>query len=44
MKKIKIYLCDFTHKTVVLVSDTMPINIGFIGSYAKKLFKNDKSS
>jgi len=36
MKPLKIYLCDLTHDTVVLVSDTIPINIGFIGSYAKQ--------
>ena len=40
MNIIKIYLCDFTHNTIVLVSDTMPINIGFIASYAKGIFKN----
>ncbi len=38
MKPIKVYLCDLTHETVILVSDTIPINIGYIGSYAKKLF------
>ena len=36
MKPLKIYLCDLTHDTIVLVSDTIPINIGFIGSYAKQ--------
>lgn len=33
---LKIYLCDLTHDTVVLVSDTIPINVGYIGSYARK--------
>lgn len=36
MKKINIYLCDLTYDTIILVSDTIPINIGFIGSYLKK--------
>ena len=35
-KKLKVYLCDLTYDTIVLVSDTIPINIGFIGSYIKK--------
>jgi len=38
MKSVKVYLCDLTHETVILVSDTIPINIGYIGSYAKKLY------
>lgn len=35
---LRVYLCDLTHDTIILVSDTIPINIGFIGSYAKKIF------
>ena len=38
MKKLKIFLCDLTYDTIILVSDTIPINIGFIGSYLKKNF------
>jgi len=34
-------MCDLTHDTLVLVSDTIPINIGFIGAYAKKIFGDD---
>ena len=34
-KKLKVYLCDLTYDTIILVSDTIPINIGFIGSYLK---------
>lgn len=34
---LKIYMADLTHDTVVLVSDTIPINIGFIGAYARKI-------
>lgn len=34
-KPLKIYLCDLTYDTIILVSDTIPINIGFIGSYIK---------
>ena len=39
MKKrpLRIFLCDLTHDTVVLVSDTIPVNIGFIGAFAKKV-------
>ena len=41
LKPLKIQMCDLTHETIVLVSDTIPINIGFVGSYAKKLFGDD---
>ena len=37
MKPLKIFLCDLTHETVILVSDTIPLNIGYIGAYAKKM-------
>ena len=40
-KKLKVYLCDLTYDTIILVSDTIPINIGFVGSYIKKQFGND---
>ena len=40
MAPLKVYLCDLTHETVILVSDTIPINIGYIGSYAKKIHGN----
>ena len=38
---LKIYMGDLTHDTVILVSDTIPINIGYIGSYAKKMYGDD---
>lgn len=38
MNPLKIYLADLTHDTIILVSDTVPINVGFVGSYTKKLF------
>jgi len=41
MKPLKIYLADLTHDTIILVSDTIPINIGFIASYAKKIFADE---
>ncbi len=41
MAPLRIYLCDLTHDTIVLVSDTIPINIGFIGSYARSVFGDD---
>ena len=40
MTPLRVYMCDLTHDTVVLVSDTIPINIGFIGSYAKKVHED----
>jgi len=36
--KLKIYLCDITYDTIIHVSDTIPINIGYVGSYIKKIF------
>lgn len=36
-KPLKIYLCDPTHDTIILVSDTIPINIGFVGAYIQKI-------
>ena len=38
MRKLKLYIADLTHDTILLVSDTIPINIGFIASFAKKRF------
>ena len=40
MKKLNIYLGDLTYDTIILVSDTIPINIGFVGSYLIKKFGN----
>ena len=37
-KVLNIYLCDLTHDTILLVSDTIPINIGYVASFAKKQF------
>ena len=34
-------MADVTHDTILLVTDTIPINIGLLGSYAKALFGND---
>ena len=39
-KKTKIYLCDLTYDTIVLVTDTIPINVGYIGSYLDKNLKD----
>ena len=39
--KLKVYLGDLTHDTVVLVSDTIPINIGFVATYLKKSLGDD---
>ena len=38
VKKARIFLCDLTYDTIILVSDTIPINIGFVGSYLRKQF------
>ena len=38
---LRVFLCDLTHDSTVLVSDTIPINIGFIAAYAKKAFGDD---
>jgi len=35
---MKIYLCDFVHDYIGTGSYTFPLNIGYIGSYAKKVF------
>ena len=40
-KPLNIFFCDLTYDTIILVSDTIPINIGFIASYAKKIFENE---
>ena len=37
---LKVFLCDLTHNTIILASDTIPINIGFIGSYIKECHGN----
>ena len=39
-KKIKIYLCDLTYDTIVLVTDTIPINVGYIAAYLDKNLKD----
>ncbi len=35
-KALKLLFADLTYDTIVLVSDTMPINIGFIAAYSIK--------
>ena len=40
MTSLRVYLCDLTHETVILVSDTIPINLGYVGAYAKKIHGN----
>jgi len=42
-KPLKVFFCDLTYDTIILVSDTIPINIGFIGSYAKSIFNENIS-
>lgn len=38
--RLRVYLCDLTHDSILLVSDTIPVNIGFIGAYARKVHAN----
>ena len=38
--KLRIYIGDITYDTIILVSDTIPINIGFVASYMKKIFED----
>lgn len=37
MAPLKIFMADLTHDTIVLVSDTIPINIGMIAAYTRKV-------
>ncbi|MEE2753539.1 MAG: radical SAM protein [Candidatus Latescibacterota bacterium] len=41
MNPLQVYLCDLTHDDVALVIDTIPINIGNISAYAKKVHGRD---
>ena len=43
MKPLKIYLADLTYDTIIISTESMPLNIGFIASYSLKKFKNDIS-
>lgn len=38
MEKLTIYLGDLTHDTIGLATETFPLNIGYVASYANKLF------
>ena len=41
MNPLKIYLADLTYDTVTISAESMPLNIGFVGAYCKKLFGNN---
>ena len=41
MSPMKIYMADVSHDTILLVTDTFPINIGLVGSYARKIHGDD---
>jgi len=41
MKKLKIFLGDLTYNTIVVSTESLPINIGFIASYCLKKFGNN---
>ncbi|MBM3302205.1 MAG: cobalamin-dependent protein, partial [Deltaproteobacteria bacterium] len=36
--KVRIFLADLTHTEVCIVSETIPLNVGMIASYAKQEF------
>ena len=40
-RPLNVFFCDLTYDTIILVSDTIPINVGFIASYAKKIFHKE---
>ena len=40
LKPLKIYLGDLTYNTIVVSTESLPINIGFIASYCIKRFGN----
>ena len=40
-KPLRIFLGDLTYDTIVLSTDSMPTNIGYIAAYSKKKFGND---
>ena len=37
-KPLKIYLADLTYDTVTLASEAMPLNVGYVAAYCKKIF------
>jgi radical SAM superfamily enzyme YgiQ (UPF0313 family) len=41
MKKIKVYLADLVHNYLGGGSYMFPLNVGFVASYARKVFGND---
>ena len=41
MVKLKIYLGDLTYNTIVVSTEALPINIGYIASYCKKRFGSE---
>lgn len=38
MKKIKVFLADLTHSDICIATEYVPLNIGFIASFAQKKF------
>ena len=40
-KPLRIFLGDLTYDTIVLSTDSMPTNIGYIAAYSKKKFGSD---
>lgn len=40
-KKMDIVLCDLFHNYIGMGTYTFPLNIGYVGAYAKKFFKQD---
>ena len=40
LKPLKIYLGDLTYNTIIVSTESLPINIGYIASYCNKRFEN----
>ncbi|HIJ98830.1 TPA: radical SAM protein [archaeon] len=40
MEKLKVFIGDLTHTTTVISSDVIPINIGYLAEYARKILGN----
>ena len=38
MKTVKIYLCDLTHTGNKIANESIPLGIGYVAAYAKKIF------
>jgi radical SAM superfamily enzyme YgiQ (UPF0313 family) len=44
MRPLRVYLGDLTYTTLSLATDAFPLNVGFVASYAKKVFGQEIDS